>query len=334
MHRAGTSAVTRTVNLLGVPIAAEEHLKPGSGANPTGFWEVAPLTELNNDLLADLGADWSCPPPLGPGWIDEPEISAQRERARREVAAAHPTPQWVWKDPRNCLTLTFWLDALDVRPVLVLVHRHPLEVAGSLATRDGFPKPLGLALWERYMRDALAAADGAPLYALRYADLLADPAAAVRDLGAFLAARDVHCSPEEASEVARFLSDDLRHSSFDEEALERDSEVSASQSQLHRLLESLTGAHEAFQCPELPQPAAASSEVIAQRRLARGDLVREVRTLRRQLQAEHQDLVDTRERLRGTLEKLDSAKATMKEVKHDLSLLQGWGRFMPARWRR
>ncbi len=55
MHRSGTSATTRAINLLGVPLAANDELASPSPNNPTGFWEVTRLTDFNNKLLYELG---------------------------------------------------------------------------------------------------------------------------------------------------------------------------------------------------------------------------------------------------------------------------------------
>src|SRR6202035_4305649 len=52
--------------------------------------------------------------------------------------------------------------------------------------RQGFPLSLGLALWERYTRDALAGLAGHAAYVLRYEELVAGPAAALRPLASWL----------------------------------------------------------------------------------------------------------------------------------------------------
>src|SRR5688572_19419927 len=121
MHRSGTSAATRAINLLGVPVTTDDELKAPSPRNPTGFWEVPRLTGFNNELLAELGGSSLGPPVLEPGWASRPELERRRTRARRLHAKTHRTDQWVWKDPRNCVLFPFWREALDAAPVVVLV---------------------------------------------------------------------------------------------------------------------------------------------------------------------------------------------------------------------
>src|SRR3954447_11189741 len=173
MHRSGTSAVTRAINLLGVPLNVRTDWLPGTPqGNPLGYWESASLLHLNDELLATLDGTWKEPPQLDQGWSGDARLDAVRVKAIRACDAVFLTEQWVWKDPRNCLTLPFWLDTLDVAPAIVLVHRSPVEVALSLLRRDALPINHSLALWERYIRTSIEAAAGLPTYVLDYARLL------------------------------------------------------------------------------------------------------------------------------------------------------------------
>jgi len=88
---------------------------------------------------------------------------------------------WLWKDPRLCLTLPLWRRVLD-HPYVLLVLREPSAVARSLHARDGLRRSYAFALWERYLRSALTAADGLPTVIVRYEDVLADPTAAVAEV--------------------------------------------------------------------------------------------------------------------------------------------------------
>lgn len=184
MHRSGTSATTRLVNLLGVPIG-EHGLTPGNDANPPGFWEITPLTDLNDALLAELGGTWWWPPPL------ESLISADRLlRDRLEGAAKlfrhlHPGPQWVWKDPRTCLTLGFWRKALAQRSVIVFASRDPVEAATSLTSGQG-PSPRVVSMWEHYVHAALLLSRGVPSLVVDFAHSVSDPGRTAERIAGFL----------------------------------------------------------------------------------------------------------------------------------------------------
>jgi hypothetical protein len=198
MHRSGTTAVTRTINLMGVPTSAEEDLAPGWVGNPAGHWESLTVMRTNDELLRTVGAAWWCPPPVDERLWSSPRIERLRPAARAGFRASHTTDQWVTKDPRLCVTFPFWRKTLDEPLVVVLVTRHPLEVAASLETRDALPIAFGLGLWERYMHHALRSVVGLPVFVTRYDELLEGPTAWIDKAGAFLGAHSVavgHADP-------------------------------------------------------------------------------------------------------------------------------------------
>src|SRR5262249_5176171 len=75
MHRSGTSAAARVINLLGADIARE--LTPAiAGNNDRGFWEAKVVLAIHDRLLASLGSAWDDPFPLPEHWL---ETDAARE---------------------------------------------------------------------------------------------------------------------------------------------------------------------------------------------------------------------------------------------------------------
>ena len=60
------------------------------------------------------------------------------------------------------MTLPFWCELFPERPVIVFVHRHPVDVADSLTARNGYHRPHGFALCEGVKPGARAAV-GRPL---------------------------------------------------------------------------------------------------------------------------------------------------------------------------
>ena len=192
MHRSGTSATTRVLSLLGLHLCRADDLVPASPANPDGHWESATLVRLNDALLHAAGAAWWVPPRPGVAWIEDAAIRARLPRAAAAFAAVHPEAPWVWKDPRTSLTLPFWLEALDARPVVVMCLRDPVAVARSLVARNSVSTAMALALWERYTHTLLRAVDGLPVLLAPYEVLTAKPVAFARGAGRFLAAHGVN----------------------------------------------------------------------------------------------------------------------------------------------
>ena len=190
--------------------------------------------------------------------------------------------RWIWKDPRNCLTFPFWRRIIGHDAAIVLVHRNPLEVAASLRVRDGFRLPVGLALWERYVRSALTAAEGLPAYVTSYEELIAGPRAWCRNVATFLRARPAEAATVRDDELAAFVRTDLRHSIVPVERLAADPAVSDAQRALHAALVANAGHHDAFVAPELPAEtpwveallAERSRSLRADREVARAELAR------------------------------------------------------------
>ena len=320
MHRSGTSAVTRIVNLIGVPLGAEDGLKQGSPVNPTGFWEVAALTTFNERLLVELGGTWHAPPHLPPSWTQDERLSPQREGARRTFHRFHHTRQWLWKDPRNAIVLPFWLDVLDVRPVAVLVWRHPLEVAQSLASRNNFSRRLSLALWERYMRQALMGIRGLPTLVAPYADILDAPEPWMELARDFLLSQGVDCDGvANEAEARRFLDPKLRHAVITANDV-GDSTFSDAQRELLRTLEGLDPTYERFTLPPLPPETPWTEPLLEERRFTENARLQERKRLREAKRARHRALSDLQKpiaRIGQDLAGVRDAIAPIKRIQRD-----------------
>jgi hypothetical protein len=273
MHRSGTSATARLVNLLGVSIGDHADLKPPSPANPTGYWEAESLTAFNDRLLRHLGGSWAAPPPLTPRWESDPRLARHRQWARRTFYSVYRSRQCVWKDPRTSVTLPFWLEALGVRPVVVLTHRQPLEVARSLPRRYNVGKRLALAIWERYAREALAAVRGLPVMVLPYGELVLDPVGWRERLRTFLERHTISCAGAAGrSRAAAFIDPGLRRHAVSADAMVVDPDVTPEQRELFYLLESRVGGHDSFEDVVLPPEPDPVEGLLAARR--RSDLAR------------------------------------------------------------
>ena len=186
MHRSGTSAATRVISLLGVPLCRPADLVGTHRGNEWGHWESAPLVAENERLLSSLASTWWCPPQ------STSEVAAMTGDAARVAAAravfirSFPDPQWVWKDPRISLLFPFWRRALPRPPVVILACRSPAAVAASILRRDQVSLQFGLALWERYLSLSLAGAQGLPMLVTTYDDLISQPVEWASRMAGFL----------------------------------------------------------------------------------------------------------------------------------------------------
>jgi hypothetical protein len=250
--RSGTSAVTRVVNLLGIGTARNDELKAADEDNPSGYYESRSLTGFNRRLLVEVGGAPYGPAPRFPaGWSSDPALEESRREAQALMERVHPTTPWVWKDPRTCLTLPFWIQVSDVEPVVVLVYREPLEVAESLVQRDDAPVPVTLGVWERYNRAALVNAAGLPAFVVRYDRLVETPRAIATEIAHFLRRLGLDAS-DPGPELEAFVDPALRRSRPDAQP----NLPSPEQLELVAILDGLQGAHTAL--PERGLPAETS----------------------------------------------------------------------------
>lgn len=185
MHRAGSSMVTRLINLMGAYFAPEGGGTGASAENPKGFWERKDIRKLNDETLFACQADWYRVSGWAPDRVPENVMEKFNAEAGRIILDMDANRPWVAKEPRFSLLFPLWRRLLEV-PVCVYVHRSPIEVAQSLRSRNGFPIPFGIALWEYYSLAALKASKGLPRVLVHHSALMADPVDTTRKLYADL----------------------------------------------------------------------------------------------------------------------------------------------------
>ncbi|WP_370307106.1 glycosyltransferase [Sinimarinibacterium flocculans] len=211
MHRSGTSALTRTLNLLGARLPG--NLIPAQTDNETGFWESTDIQQLNDRILAALGSRWDDCRPLN---LDALDVGTRDSFISEAEALLHctdgPEPLAL-KEPRLCRLLPLWRTALahrGWRAVAILPVRHPWEVATSLAARNGLALESGLLLWLRYVLDAERGSRGLRRVFVDYDALLHDWRGTLEPTLQALNV-DLRIAPSAAAEIESFLRPDLRH---------------------------------------------------------------------------------------------------------------------------
>jgi hypothetical protein len=213
MHRSGTSALTRTLSLVGGALARK--LAGGVvGNNDLGFWEPVEVVALHDRALASAGSAWDDVSRFPEDWFDSDVARAFGAELlavlQREFAN---DPLFAIKDPRLCRLVPLWLTVLPsrgLRAQFVLPLRSPAEVAASLKARDDFPLAKGYLVWLRNVLDAERATRGQDRVFVTYEGLLQDWRGVVQRIGAAL---DIHwprLSRTAEAEIEDFLSPELR----------------------------------------------------------------------------------------------------------------------------
>ena len=174
MHRSGTSATARLINMMGAYFAPEGMALPAKPDNPKGFWERRDVLHLNDELLKLQDCQWN----QLVNW-DFAKASTVPDSIKRLMQSlimnmdAHRP--WFIKDPRLCLTLPAWMPLLE-SPLAVVVYRNPQEIAISLDKRNPLMAEYGIALWEYYTVGLLNASQAIPRIFVRHEEILEKPA--------------------------------------------------------------------------------------------------------------------------------------------------------------
>ena len=212
MHRSGTSALARLLNLAGCELG--QRLISESEGNRTGHWENAFAVETDERLLAALGRRWDDLRALPTDWRGHPAARSALTAIRSYAQAEFAGPLFALKDPRMCRLAPLWIEALDpshCRLSAVIVLRHPLEIAASLAARDGFSLARSLLLWLRHLIECEAATRDLPRCFVRYDEVLADGLGTLRRIASELALDGLRQDDDLRTDIERFLDHGMRH---------------------------------------------------------------------------------------------------------------------------
>jgi hypothetical protein len=223
MHRSGTSALARALAFCGYALPTD--LMAPHSDNPKGFWEPVGVVQLNEKILAALGATWDRP---GPFLLPAVDLPTSSERVSAAIASKFLPDavealrhSWgtsgaiVLKDPRIVLFLPLWRAALaeaGYAPRFVLVCRNPLEVAASLRERNRLALRSSLLLWQTYNLPALELETSDALGAVvSYERLLENPVDALKHLFEELRIGIEPLEPDASSALREFIAPQDRH---------------------------------------------------------------------------------------------------------------------------
>jgi len=213
MHRSGTSAITKGLEVLGVTLG--DNLLPPKDDNPKGFFEDRDLVNLNERVLEKVGRKWHALSPISPDDLTKSSLMNERIEAGSLLSRKFSeSPTIGLKDPRLSVLLPFWTSVIDDSQTgcgFVIPVRNPLEVALSLNKRNGMSITRATALWGRYMSDAVRATEGRTRLFVDFDSILEEPLTQLRRISdAFGLAMPDPKSPELISYRDEFLEQKLK----------------------------------------------------------------------------------------------------------------------------
>jgi O-antigen biosynthesis protein len=218
MHRSGTSAIARGLQMLGVYLG-NDFLGPQPD-NPTGYWEDRNICEINERLLGMFGLKWEDFVLIDDARWHEREVDKLRSQAvdyLRTEFVNHPL--WGFKDPRTIRLLPFWhsvLECIEVEVSYLLMIRNPRSVATSLFERQGMDAVTSHLLWLAYVVPYLNMIADRPFVVTDYDMVMADPR---RQLDRIARGLEIPLNERSEAGIEQFAGDfldpSLRHSFFD-----------------------------------------------------------------------------------------------------------------------
>lgn len=214
MHRSGTSALTRVLNLVGCDVSSDLR-PPVPDNNETGFWEPFDVSLIHEEMLTSAGSSWDDVSELPASWYDS-DVARPFQRRILEILRRDfgDSSLFVLKDPRICRLVPFWLrllEELGASPSFVLSIRNPLEVARSLYARDRFSPAKSILLWLRHVLASERDSRGYRRSFVSYDALMTDWHRTVEKISVDLGIRYPKLSHQAAAEIEMFLSADLQH---------------------------------------------------------------------------------------------------------------------------
>lgn len=221
MHRSGTSAFTRVLNLLGC--ALPDNLIGAGDGNETGHWEAISVVSLNDEIFTSAGSRWDDWGPLNDDWR---QSSLRDDMLKKAVTLidehANLGPLFAIKDPRLCRLADVWLGAMEeakVEPSVVLMVRNPAEVIASLESRDLMTPAYGQLLWLRHALDAEYFSRGSNRVICRYDQLMRNWFSVIDRVRNGLGITLPRNSPSVHLEIEQYLNDQHRHHDIPAEAV-------------------------------------------------------------------------------------------------------------------
>jgi hypothetical protein len=324
MHRSGTSAMARVLNLLGADLP--EGLIGPAADNPRGFWESQELLALHDELLAAGGSSWDDWTPLAPDYLET--SIAHRFRARLLAwleANFGGSRLFVIKDPRMCRIVPLWrsiLQEFSATVRVVIPIRNPIEVAASLANRDGLSTAWSLLIWLRYVLDAERETRDLPRSIIRFGDLLHDRRRVLATMRRRLAIKWPRPAAAARAEIDEFLSLAERHHSVDDRFLDLRQDIPVEVRKVYQALAAIAHDGESVHthaeldrvASDLDRANATFGAVVTEQATANRGKTAEINALRRRFEERAAEVQALQQERAAEVQALQQELATVRSV--------------------
>jgi hypothetical protein len=167
MHRSGTSLVSMVLDSFGLGFGDHSEFYAADQWNQEGYFERRDVVDINSRLITGFNRTTSTISSAASQagyllWSSERSMKRRASVLQPEISRlSRALDGLAVKDPRFCLTLPAWSQAVDD---CVVCLRPPAEVALSLKRRQHVPLPVGFRFWDRHAQGLLDHAPARSLY--------------------------------------------------------------------------------------------------------------------------------------------------------------------------
>lgn len=254
MHRSGTSALSRVINLLGADLPPD--LMNPAEDNKSGFWESIKLSKIHDKLLDSLDSRWDSVTPIPSDFYKSIIIEEYHEDILCFLQENFKNSRFfAIKDPRICRLIPVWIKVLqdfNAEARFIIPFRNPLEVANSLRRRNNFSTSKSLLLWLRYILEAEQYTRNQHRSFITYETLLTNWYAIAEKIETDLNFTWPRKSLNARLDIERFLSPDFRHHHVRDDFLQSTAQVAGWVLETYEALQELIpNAHKAASLEKL-----------------------------------------------------------------------------------
>lgn len=214
MHRSATSLTAEVLSSYGLYVGNAEDLWEKDKDNQRGYFENKYAVRLNDKILYEQKMHWAmiqkdlCIPESQ--YIDE--IGDVLTSMKKKTGLNQGL---ILKDPRMCLLEPIWrkeIERQDLEERIVMIFRHPYEVAKSLQIRDNMDFSYALKIWFYNNYSALhsMAACNHPILVLNHNDYFIEYRKQIEKIETYLQWSGIN------SDLDNIIDISLRHNNLDE----------------------------------------------------------------------------------------------------------------------
>lgn len=228
--RSGTSATTGTLKILGLPLGNK--LVGPLSDNIKGHFEDSATVDLNRALLKKLNSWPHDPRHLAINWQSEQAQKLKEEIKWHIYKRFNEFSLFGLKNPLISLLLPLYIQALKelrYRVKVIIVLRHPLEIAASLMKRHKITQEIALQLVEKFLTAVAQNSKECDKISITFEELINNTESVVTKIQAFLP--ELKSYAEVQKNLEQFLEKGLRHHiSHDDSVLSETSKAAYSKS--------------------------------------------------------------------------------------------------------